>query len=193
MLTMHRRLHDGYAPTNVQATTPRAAGERRCDPSDALVSAPELRPPFRHITVLASVRGTPDPQWRMTRGVLDVSVDGEHLQVVTEAQAHEEGIDGPELHALAPAPVSDVGSRNVIVATRDDHREHREALQQVLADRQVRRRVRRLAHSIAQFHQPPTPYVCGHAKRRGHTTEATTVSWSAVPLTRQPCGLPSQG
>ena len=127
MLTMHRRLHDGYAPTNVQATTPRAAGERRCDPSDALVSAPELRPPFRHITVLASVRWTPDPQWRMTRGVLDVSVDGEHLQVVTEAQAHEEGIDGPELHALAPAPVSDVGSRNVIVATRDNHREHREA------------------------------------------------------------------
>ena len=58
----------------------------------------------------------------MTRGVTEVSISGEHLQVVMEAQANEEGIDGPELHALAPARMSDVGSRYVIVATRDDHR-----------------------------------------------------------------------
>ena len=64
----------------------------------------------------------------MTRSVMEVSVSGEHLQVVMEAQANEEGVDGPKLHAMAPAHISDVGSRNVIVAIRDDHREHREAL-----------------------------------------------------------------
>jgi len=58
----------------------------------------------------------------MTRGVMEVSISGQHLQVVMQAQASEESIDGPELHALTPARILDVGSRYVIVATRNDHR-----------------------------------------------------------------------
>ena len=80
------------------------------------------------ILALSSAWWMPDPQRRMTRSVMEISISGEHFQVVMETQANEEGIDGPELHASAPARISDVGSRNVIVSTGDDRRERREVL-----------------------------------------------------------------
>ena len=71
---------------------------------------------------------TPDPQRGMSRSVVEVSVGGEELQVVMEAEAREQGVDGPELDAVTPAGIADVGRRDMIIAVRRDHRQRREAL-----------------------------------------------------------------
>ena len=58
----------------------------------------------------------------MTSGVEEVAIGGEQLQVVTEAEPREQGIDGPELDPVTPARIADFGRRNMIVAFRHDHR-----------------------------------------------------------------------
>ena len=63
----------------------------------------------------------------MTRGVQEVSISGEQLQVVMEAESREQGIDGSELDPMTPADIADISGRNMILAIRHDHRQRREA------------------------------------------------------------------
>ena len=73
-----------------------------------------------------ALRRAPDPQRDMAGGVVEVSIGGEQHQVVMEAEMREQGVDGPELDAVTPAGVAEIGGRDMVIAVRHDHRQRRE-------------------------------------------------------------------
>jgi len=54
----------------------------------------------------------------VSRHVLVVAIGAEHDQVVAHAQLCQERIDGPDLHALAPARVANLGRGVVVLSVR---------------------------------------------------------------------------
>ena len=64
----------------------------------------------------------------MSCRMMEITVRGEHHEIVTEAQPNEKGVDRLELHAFAPANVPDLGRHNVVFTIRHDHGQRCEPL-----------------------------------------------------------------
>jgi hypothetical protein len=71
----------------------------------------------------------------MAGGMVEVSIGGEQLQVVMEAEAREQGVDGPELDPVTPARIAEIGGRDMVIAVRHDHRQRGEARHDSVAGR----------------------------------------------------------
>jgi len=53
----------------------------------------------------------------VSRGVLEIAVSAEKLEIARDAELRDKRVDGAELHAGASTRVSEIGRRDVVVST----------------------------------------------------------------------------
>jgi hypothetical protein len=62
----------------------------------------------------------------------EVLVRRQQYEVMADTELREQRVDGPNLDALFPAVVAQTRSRHVVLAVRDDHRNRRKSIHDLL-------------------------------------------------------------